>query len=59
EEEAFNRIEIIDQQGKLIYDESINEQGFYYIEINLPAGMYYVKMSGDSSPSIQKILLMK
>ena len=56
-EEAFNRIEIIDQQGRLIYDESINEQGFYYIEINLPAGIYYVKMSGDSSASVQKILL--
>ena len=58
EEEVFNRIEIIDQHGKLIYDESIKQQGLYNKEINLPTGIYYVKMSGDSSASIQKILLL-
>lgn len=58
-EEAFNRIEIIDQHGKSIYDESIEERGLHFIDINLPVGMYYVKMSGDSSTSTQKILLSR
>ena len=58
-EAEFKKIEIFDKQGKLLYDESIYDQGLYYKEINLPAGMYIVKMSGASSSSIQKILLMK
>lgn len=58
-EEAINRIEILDLHGKLVYSETINGQGLHYMDINLPKGIYILKMSGEKSISTQKILLME
>lgn len=58
-EEAINRIEILDLHGKLVYSETINGQGLHYMDIDLPKGIYILKMSGEKSISTQKILLME
>ncbi len=58
-EEVINRIEIIDQHGRLIHSEAINGQGLHYMNINLPKGIYILKMIGEKSISTQKILLME
>jgi len=58
-EEAISRIEVIDQNGKVIYNETINSQGLHHMNINLPKGIYILKMSGEKSISTQKIFLME
>lgn len=58
-EGAFNRVEIHDQNGKLILGEAINGQGLHNMDINLPSGMYFLKMLGEESISNQKIIVMK
>lgn len=55
----FNQIELIDQQGKLLYREVVHGQESHHMEINLPKGVYVLKMSGDKTISTQKILLIE
>lgn len=57
-EEIVNRIEIFNLSGQLVYIESINGQGSHSMDIDLPKGMYVLKMSGGKRISTQKIILM-
>ena len=59
EEGEFNRMEMLDQQGKLIYSELIDGQELHHMEVVAPAGVYVLKMSGEKSIATQKILLLK
>jgi len=58
-EGAFHKVEIHDQNGKLILEETINGQRLHNMDINLPSGMYILKMLGEESISTQKIILLK
>jgi len=58
-EGAFNRVEILDLNGRFILGETINGRGLHNMNLNLPSGMYILKMFGEKSISTQKILLMK
>ena len=58
-EGAFNEVEILDQNGKLILGETINGKRSLSMDINLPSGMYMLRMIGEKSISTQKILFME
>lgn len=58
-EDIFNLIELFDQQGKLLYSEVVYGQVSHHMEINLPKGLYVLKMSGEKTISTQKILLIE
>ncbi len=54
-----NKIEIMDQYGRLIYRESIEgEQVSKSLEIDVPSGLYLLKISGETGNSVERILLI-
>ena len=58
-EGAFNRVEIVNLNGKLILGEIINGRGMHTMDLNQLSGIYILKMYGRKSISTQKILLTK
>lgn len=58
-EGAFHTFEILDQQGRIIDRKFVNGKNLIDIEIDAPAGIYFLKMFGDKGNSTQKIVLIK
>jgi hypothetical protein len=56
-EEVVDRVEILNLNGRSVCTETIHRQGFYNMNLNLPSGVYMLKMYGDESVLSQKFLI--
>jgi thiol-disulfide isomerase/thioredoxin len=59
-EQFINKMEVISQLGELVYSQSIGASvKAINTELNLSNGIYYVKLSNNSSSSVQKLSILK
>lgn len=55
--EKFTKVEILDLSGKVLFSKSDEIQSLYTLNIDLPSGVYVVKLTGESKHYSGKILI--
>lgn len=59
DDEEFDRVEINDAQGRLVSTGMVIQQGIHHVQLNSPAGIYVLKLSGENKVSSQRIIVIE